>query len=184
MANRKQQELDRIKQETSQRLSELQPNIPDINTSPDLSVTSVFKFMYENIKYETSRLREPPSGSEPDPVRPSLAGPALEPMFVEDEYEKSAKKNPRLRGSVVRPTGTGIVKGEVEKIEKKRLRGSVPKPETEQASGSAEQPRYKQPSEDDFWNNRTVKELKHELSLRGFRKSKNPDGSQMKRHII
>ena len=41
--------------------------------------------------------------------------------------------------------------------EKKRLRGSVPKPETEQASGSAEQPRYKQPSEDDFWNNRTVK---------------------------
>ena len=43
------------------------------------------------------------------------------------------------------------------KNREKRLRGSLPKPETEQASGSAEQPRYKQPSEDDFWNNRTVK---------------------------
>ena len=87
--------------------------------------------------------------------------------------KKSANKNPRLRGSVVRPTGTGIVKGEVEKIDtKKRLRGSLPKAETEQASGSAEQPSYKQPSEDDFWNNLTVNELKHELSLRFQKKYK------------
>ena len=51
MANRKQQELDRIKQETSQHLSELQPNIPDINTQANDSLRSVFKLAYEMQDY-------------------------------------------------------------------------------------------------------------------------------------
>ena len=97
MENRKQQELDRIKQETSQHLSELQPNIPDINTQANDSVRSVFKLAYEN-----ARLR----GSVPK-----------EQVLVEDESVfKSAYKNARLRGSV-RPSGSEkvIVKDEVEK---------------------------------------------------------------------
>ena len=97
MINRQQQELDRIKQETSQHLSELQPNIPDDNTQANDSVRSVFKLAYEN-----ARLR----GS----VRPS----GSEQVLVEDESVfKSAYKNARLRGSVPKPeTEQVIVKDE------------------------------------------------------------------------
>ena len=49
MANRKQQELDRITQQAAQRLSALQPSIPDNQEAID-SVRSVFKLAYENAR--------------------------------------------------------------------------------------------------------------------------------------
>ena len=69
----------------------------------------------------------------------------------------------------------------MKKIETKRLRGSLPKPKTEQASGSADQPSYQQRVEAESWNNQTVKDIKHQLAVRGFSKTTNPDGSIMKK---
>ena len=58
MANRKQQKLDRIKQEAAQGLSELQPSIPDNNTQANDSVRSVFKLAYENARLRGSVPKE------------------------------------------------------------------------------------------------------------------------------
>ena len=54
MENRKQQELYRIEQEAAQRLSALQPSIPDNQEAID-SVRSVFKLAYENARANVNK---------------------------------------------------------------------------------------------------------------------------------
>ena len=87
------------------------------------------------------------------------------------------------KGKVIKQV---IVKDEVEQIEATEEKTNATakataKATTEQSSGSADQPNYKQRVDADYWRNQTVSDIIYQISLRGVRKRKPPDGTNMRK---